>query len=77
MARKASLKSGPWQKRTLAMALHHTQEFYDDLGRGPDQHLAFATALGVDNVILQYHLNLYSSRAFMRLTRQSFYMECQ
>lgn len=34
------------------MALHYTEEFNDDLGGRADQHLAFATALGVDNASL-------------------------
>jgi hypothetical protein len=34
------------------MALHDTQEFYNDLGRWSDEHLAFAATLGIDNVVL-------------------------
>jgi len=30
----------------VAVALHHAEELHDDLGRGADEHLALATALG-------------------------------
>lgn len=34
------------------MALHDSEELYDDLGRRPDEDLALPAALGVDDVVL-------------------------
>ena len=34
------------------MTLHDTEELDDDLGARADEHLALATALSVDNVVL-------------------------
>ena len=33
------------------MTLHDTQEFYDDLGRRPNQNLALAATLCIDDVV--------------------------
>jgi hypothetical protein len=41
----------------LTMALHDTQEFYNDLGGWSDEHLALATALGIDDVVLQKEIS--------------------
>lgn len=37
------------------MALHHAEELDDDLRGGSDEHLALASSLGIDNVVLQRH----------------------
>ena len=36
----------------LTMTLHDTQEFYNNLGRGSDEHLTLATAFRIDDVVL-------------------------
>jgi hypothetical protein len=33
------------------MALHNGEELYHDLGGRADEHLALATALGIDDVV--------------------------
>jgi len=35
----------------VAMSLHDTQEFYNDLGRRPDENLTLSTALSIDDVV--------------------------
>lgn len=64
----------PHIREELTMALHDTQEFYDDLGRGPDEHLALAATLGIDNVVLASGTLLLEIRRKIdaRYTRQSF-----
>jgi hypothetical protein len=34
------------------MSLHHTEKLYNNLGRRPDENLALATTLSIDDVVL-------------------------
>jgi hypothetical protein len=38
---------------SLTMSLHDTQEFYNNLGGRPDEDLALASSLGINNVVLK------------------------
>jgi len=56
----------------LTMALHDAQEFYNDLGGGSDEHLALATAFGIDDVVLELWVNMDRKPIGILRTRQSF-----
>merc|ERR1719162_939042 len=40
-----------FQVANVAMFLHHLQKLDDNLGVGPDEHLTFATLLGIHDVV--------------------------